>query len=63
MIKNCPVCGTPAFPSFSGSFRRCKKCNWMDDDYQEDYPDEGECANHMSLNQARQAWKEGKPIR
>ena len=58
----CPVCGTLAFP-YKDSFQGCTKCGWQDDQFQEENPDEDECANHMSLNQARAAYKAGKPIR
>lgn len=60
-IFPCPVCGTVAFP-YKGSWDFCPRCHWQDDVYQEQYPDEEDCANKMSLNQARAAYRAGKPI-
>jgi hypothetical protein len=34
----------------------------MDDSVQEEYPDWGGCQNDMSLNEARKAYKEGRPV-
>ena len=42
----CPVCGKYTFES-AGEFEICPVCN---------------CANHMSLNQAREAWKNGQKV-
>lgn len=53
----CPVCGQYEFP-YHDSFLICPICNWMDDAYQEDFPNEGGCANRHSLNQYRKMWKE-----
>ena len=61
LVLNCPVCGNLAFP-YEGSFRVCPTCGWIDDYVQKEEPDEDYCANFMSLNQARKAWKEGRPI-
>lgn len=62
MLKvKCPVCGTVAFP-FQGSYDVCPKCGWVNETFQEENPDEDGGVNFMSLNQARQAWREGKPI-
>ena len=57
----CPVCGNLAFP-LRGCFDVCDTCGWENDPVQAEDPDETECANHMSLNQARAAYKAGKPI-
>ena len=57
----CPICNTLAFP-FHGSYDVCPKCGWIDEPFQEENPNEDGGVNFMSLNQARQAWKEGKPI-
>lgn len=35
---------------------------WMDDPYQMEEPDEDRLTNTMSLNEARKAYAEGKPI-
>lgn len=57
----CPVCNNTEFP-FRNSYYTCENCGWMDDAYQEDYPDEDGCANIMSLNEAREAYKNGKKV-
>lgn len=57
----CPVCGKYEFPHMN-SFDICPVCGWEDDGVQEDDPDEEDCANHMSLNEAREAYKAGKPV-
>lgn len=54
----CPVCGKTEFPDVN-SFDICKICNWEDDADQEENPDEQDGANHMSLNEAREAYKKG----
>ena len=46
----------------AGEFDICPVCNWEDDLVQLDDPDEEDCANHMSLNQAREAWKNGQKV-
>lgn len=67
----CPVCGKYTFEK-AGQFDICDVCDWEDDLVQLHYPDEENCANSMSLNQAKVAWKnkigimsnsEGKRIR
>lgn len=57
----CPVCGEYLFPE-TGSFDICEVCGWEDDAVQEDNPDEEDCANHMSLNQAKAAYARGEEI-
>ncbi len=57
----CPVCGKYTFES-AGDFDICEVCGWQDDLVQVNDPDEEDCANSMSLNQAREAWKHGKVI-
>ncbi len=61
-VYACPVCGEITLP-YRGSHDCCENCGWFDDPGQsEDTPDETDCANKMSLNQAREAWKNGQPI-
>ena len=55
----CPVCGQYTFKEPCDI---CPCCGWTEDSYQETYTDKGGCANIMSLDEARQAWKDGKPI-
>lgn len=61
LIYNCPVCGSLAF-HWQGCFETCPTCNWMDDPIQAENPDEDLCANFVSLNQAREDWKNGKAV-
>lgn len=58
----CPVCGKFDFEE-ENNFEICEVCGWENDGVQLDNPDETDCANEMSLNEARKAWAEGKPIR
>ena len=51
----CPVCGQTEFSEI-GSYEICDVCGWEDDDYQMRFPDSDGGANHISLNQARQAY-------
>ena len=55
----CPVCGQ----SVLKAFEICPVCDWQNDRVQVKHPDWEGCANNMSLNQAREAWKSGKEIR
>nr|WP_315086140.1 CPCC family cysteine-rich protein [uncultured Lachnoanaerobaculum sp.] len=52
----CPVCGKFEF-EYEGSFDICEICGWHDDPIQGENPDEKACANKMSLNEAREAYK------
>ena len=40
----------------------CPVCNWEDEPLQLENPDEEDCTNHMSLNQAREAWAHGRRV-
>ena len=57
----CPVCGKYTF-EYAGDFDICPVCNWEDEPLQLENPDEEDCTNHMSLNQAREAWANGKRV-
>ena len=57
----CPVCGKFQFKE-KNSYEICEICGWQDDIFQADNPDEDQCANIMSLNEARLAYKEGRKI-
>lgn len=56
----CPVCGHLSFYEylFPGSEYFCQKCNWMDDKEQYENPDLVKEVNGMSLNQAKNLFKE-----
>lgn len=60
MIK-CPVCGRYEF-EMEDDYDICNVCGWENEKYQITHPDEEGGANRMSLNQAKKAWAEGKPI-
>ena len=57
----CPVCGKYEFEN-KNSFDICPVCNWEDDGVQLDDPDWTEGANQMSLNEAREAYKNGLQV-
>lgn len=58
----CPVCGKYTFEEW-GDFDTCDVCYWENDPVQYTDPDYKGGANHMSLTEARMAYKEGRPIR
>lgn len=58
----CPVCGQYQFEAWN-DMDICDVCDWCNDGVQESKPDYSGGANHMSLNQAREAYKEGRQIR
>lgn len=60
MIK-CPVCGRYEF-EMEDDYDICNVCGWENEKYQITHPDKEGGANRMSLNQAKKAWAEGKPI-
>ena len=53
----CPVCGKHIFNS-SDSYEDCPVCDWTDNRYQEQYPDEGGCENLFSLNKAKRRYEQ-----
>ena len=62
-VRACPVCGSIEFPKMTSSFFKCRKCGWFDDMTQEMNPDEDNCGNIMSLNQAKAAYKRGDKVK
>ena len=56
----CPVCGKGIL-QYDGDV--CPYCDWFHDIIQEKYPDETNCENEMSLNEARAAWSRGEKVR
>ena len=61
MIK-CPVCGEYEFGK-EDDYDICPICNWENERYQYEHPNEDGGANKMSLNQAKEAWKNGEKVR
>lgn len=58
----CPVCGEYEFDEHN-SLDICDICSWCDDAVQENSPDYKGGANKMSLNEAIEAYEEGKQIK
>lgn len=59
IARICPVCGGHKFTEV---FEICPICNWENDYVQEQNPEWRNCANEMSLNDARQAYLGGKKV-
>jgi len=57
--NKCPVCGQ----SDLGNLEICPVCEWQNDRVQLMKPDWEGCANKMSLNQAKEAYRQGKHIK
>jgi len=55
----CPVCGKFAFTRW---YEYCATCNWNHNPLQEEFPDDKKMENIMSLNEAKQAYKDGIEI-
>ena len=60
---DCPCCGAEGVYEEERMFEICPVCRWEDDSVQYDDPDYDVGANHVSLNEARKAFAEGKPIK
>lgn len=56
----CPVCGKFEFDD-RDDYEICDICFWENEEYQITHPDKSG-ANRMSLNEARKAYREGRPI-
>lgn len=57
-MKLCDCCGKVEVTGFEV----CPNCNWQDDRYALFHPDDESVVNDMTLNEARKAYKEGKPV-
>ena len=57
----CPVCGKFDFEGYN-CFDDCEVCGWIDDAVQVNEPDLEGGANKMSLNQAKEAYAEGRRV-
>ncbi|MDD6683258.1 MAG: CPCC family cysteine-rich protein [Clostridiales bacterium] len=56
--NKCPVFGKTELQDFE----ICSVCDWENEHHQMDHPDFGGGANNMSLNEAREAYKNGNKI-
>lgn len=54
----CPVCGKKQL----AYMEICPICDWQNDVIQLKHPEWKGCANQMSLQQAREAYKRGKEV-
>ena len=57
----CPVCGEKTLDE-EHNYDVCDNCWWEDDPYQFEHPNYKGGANKMSLNEAKEAYKNGEPI-
>ena len=57
----CPVCGKFEFEGYD-DMDMCDVCGWSNDALQVEKPDYTGGANMMSLNQAKEAYRQGKHI-
>jgi len=57
----CPVCEKHFFEE-EGDDDICPVCDWQNCTYQNQSPDFSGMANHMSLNEARTAYRRGEPV-
>lgn len=57
----CPICGDYRFQEHD-DFDICPICGWENDGLQNDNPDYAGGANWMSVNQAREAFRNGKQV-
>lgn len=59
----CPVCGSLVHDEPDCNFVCCSVCGWMEDGYQQYYPDDKTGPNiGWTFNEAKKAWEEGKTI-
>lgn len=61
MKFRCPCCGEKTLAE-QNAWEICDVCGWEDDPLQHDEPDYGGGANSMSLNQAKEAYMQGKQV-
>ena len=60
----CPVCGLTEFlAGYAGESWVCQNCGWFNDLLQLKNPSYSGGENHMSINQAREAYKKGEEVR
>lgn len=59
---SCPVCGQKTLDSV-GEYDICMNCQWEDDPLQKSNPTYPGGANHMSLEEAKRAYKNNLPVK
>ena len=59
--KKCACCERETLTAGS-IYEICPVCGWEDDELQNEEPDFAGGANDMSLNEAKQAYKEGRKV-
>jgi uncharacterized Zn finger protein (UPF0148 family) len=57
-LNTCPCCKNPVFEDI-GEFEICPVCQWQDDPFQREDPEDDIGANSLSLNQYREKWQKG----
>jgi len=62
IIKSCELCGKLLMVDERG-FGTCEKCGWIQCKYAVEHPDEFDLGNHVSFNNAKKLFKEGKPLK
>jgi hypothetical protein len=60
--KACACCGQKTLDPNVKFFDVCPVCGWEDDPIQNKHPDDDGGANHISLNEAKKAYAEGKDL-
>ena len=55
-LRECACCGNYTIPINTVNYR-CPVCDWIDDEYQNNYPDSLDGPNNISLQKAKQVWK------
>jgi hypothetical protein len=60
--KACACCGKKTLDPNVKFFDVCPVCGWEDDPIQNKHPDDDGGANHISLNEAKKAFAEGKDL-
>lgn len=58
---SCPCCGSKTIDNL-GDYEICPICKWEDDPIQSKEPDYAGGANKMSLNEAKEAYKQGRKV-
>jgi hypothetical protein len=58
---SCPCCGEKTIDNL-GDYEICPICKWEDDPVQYKDPSYSGGANKMSLNEAREAFRQGKKV-